>query len=398
KSADAPTATMTTQECPGKSFGARILWMADAVTTTASVEGKPPAPIFVIPTPNGLTISSADLEALDQFERLLSATAEGSGNGPMAVFYLKYAKAQAVAEELEKILAGASVDSEGASASGGGHKVMKTGSVTITPETRLNALLVLANRTDQETVKRLLNILDLKESPEDIAVAPKPRMIAMEHVRASDMADVLRQVYADRLVIAQGQNLMGRGAGMAMMMGGGPGGMGFGPAGMGFGPTGMGGGPGNTGGNGQNNRADQANRISIGVDTRTNSLVVAATDALFEEVNQLVQQLDLAAASQHETVRVVTLHHTSAATVEKALTAIAGDAVKTSNSNGDSRAANGNNNTPSSASPSASRGVGRRPGGSPGQQPSMGGGGPFGGNSSPFQDFGGPDPSGGPRQ
>ena len=66
----------------------------------------------MIPGPNGLTISSEDLEALDEFERLLSAAADGSGNGPMAVFYLKYAKAQAVAEELDKILSGGSTDSE----------------------------------------------------------------------------------------------------------------------------------------------------------------------------------------------------------------------------------------------------------------------------------------------
>ena len=64
----------------------------------------------MIPGPNGLTIASEDLEALDEFERLLTTAADGSGNGPMAVFYLKYAKAEAVAEELDKILAGGVAD------------------------------------------------------------------------------------------------------------------------------------------------------------------------------------------------------------------------------------------------------------------------------------------------
>ena len=66
--------------------------------------------------PEGLTISSDDLDALDEFERLLSAAADGSGEGPMAIFYLKYAKAQAVAQALETLLAGGSSgDSEGSS-------------------------------------------------------------------------------------------------------------------------------------------------------------------------------------------------------------------------------------------------------------------------------------------
>jgi len=83
-------------------------------------------------------------------------------------------------------------------------------------------------------------------------------------------------------------------------------------------------------GSGQSRR-DDALRISIGVDARTNTLVVAAADPLFDEVKQLVEQLDVAAASQNETVRVVTLHRTSAAAVEKALAAFAGDAVQTNN-------------------------------------------------------------------
>ena len=95
-------------------------------------------------------------------------------------------------------------------------RALATGPIKITPETRLNALLVLANRADQDTVERLLKTLDLKESPEDIAVSPKPRLIPVEYARAKDIADVVRQVYADRLVVAQGQVQQGRGAGIAM--------------------------------------------------------------------------------------------------------------------------------------------------------------------------------------
>jgi len=71
---------------PGRFFGAQVLATADTVAAKASVEGKSPAPIVVIRGLNGLTISSDDLDALDEFERLLSAAANGSGKGPMAVF------------------------------------------------------------------------------------------------------------------------------------------------------------------------------------------------------------------------------------------------------------------------------------------------------------------------
>ena len=341
--------TTTAPARPGKLFGARILLVADPAPVKTAPEGKspaeigpvpasgaatrpgvappakpavvakPPAPIFVIPGPNGLTIVSEDLEALDEFERLLTTAAEGSG-GPMAVFYLKYAKAEAIATELDKILSGMS-DADGSADKGSpavSRRALATGSIKITPETRLNALLVLANRADQNTIERLLKILDREKSPEEIAVSPKPRMIPVEHARAKDIADVVRQVYADRMVTsAQDQQQGGRGGFLRAMMGG------MGPGGPFGGPGGPGGGQG-----GQSQR-DTANRILIGVDTRTNNLIVSATDAVFEEVKQLVQQLDEASGAQNETVRWIPLHHTSATAVEKVLTTFAGDSVQT---------------------------------------------------------------------
>ena len=367
-----------------KLFGARVVLVADPARK-APAETKPPAPILVIPGPNGVTIASDDLEALDEFERLLTLAAEGSGQGPVAVFYLKYAKAQGVAEELERLLSGASETdgtsdkSSDASRATVTRRGLASGPVKIMPETRLNALLVQANRADQGTIEQLLKILDMKESPEDVAVAPKPRMIPVEHARAKDLADVLREVYADRLVTAPQNQFQGRGGFLRAMMGGMGGGGPFGGGPFGGGP------PGGQGGQGGQTRRDDANRISIGVDTRTNNLVVAATDPVFEEVKQLVHELDAAAASQNETVRVVTLHGASATAVEKALTAFAGDAVQTSSS--PTSSTTGSANTPTSATPPwwANRGLGGTPG-----QPSMGGGGPFGGGFSPFQGgFGG---------
>ena len=239
--------------------------------------------------------------------------------------------------------------------------------------------MVLASRSDQAAVQQLLTkVFDLKEPPDENSIAPKPRMVAVEHARAKDIADVLRQVYADRLITAQGQGQQGRGGGFLPMLMGGMGGGGFGGGGFGGGGFGGRGGGGDEGGGGGGGRAQaQVNKIAIGVDTRTNSLIIAAVDPLFDEAKELVNQLDVAAADENETIRVVTLHRTSAVAVEKALQAFAGDAVQANNTD----TTTSSNNTPATSTPSWMTPAGQTPG--------RGGmGGPGGGNS-PFGQGGG---------
>ena len=97
-------------------------------------------------------------------------------------------------------------------------------------------------------------------------------MIPVEHARAKDIADVLRQVYADRLVVSPRiSSRAGRGGFLPGHDGG------NGRRRSWRRPGGFGGPPAAAGQGGQNQR-DNANRISIGVDTRTNNLVVSATD------------------------------------------------------------------------------------------------------------------------
>ena len=335
--------------------------------STKAADGYSSPAIIVIPGPNGLTIASKDLAALDAFEQLLNAANRGSRAAPVAVFYLKHAKAEDVAAELNKILSNAESDSGSSTTNRSDSsrpKALVTGTVKITAETRLNALLVQANRADQMTVERLLRTLDLKDSPRDVEVLPKPRMIAVEHAQAQDIADVVRQVYADRVVVPQPQPQapQGRGRGMAMLT-----------RGM------MGGGPGQ-----RQPQQDPSKRIAIGVDTRTNTLVIAAVDPMFEEVKQLVRELDAASAEQDDAVQVVTLHRTSAIAVEQALAAYGGDAVQDytlATNSATSRAASSNSASP----PWATQGYGWPYGG---QRP-LGNNRMPGGSSSPNQGFGG---------
>ena len=122
----------------------------------------------------------------------------------------------------------------------------------------------------------------------DISVASRPRMIPVENSSAQEIADIVKEVYADRMVDNPSS---GRGGFFAML----------------------------TRAGNQNNRQSQdVTKLSIGIDSRTNSLIVSAPDSLFEEVRQLVAQLDTAAGEQSQTVRVVTLHSTSSSALEEA--------------------------------------------------------------------------------
>ena len=249
--------------------------------------------------PNGLTVISDDPAALDEFERLLQVVACAGSAGPLVpVFYLKYAKAAAAAESLERIFgesAAGGDSSSGTAATNSVHR-LASGPIKIIPDPRLNALLIQANRADLEKIKQVLQVLDMKESPEDVSVSPKPRMIPVSHTRAQDVADVLKEVYADRLVVpSTGNQVTLRFGGGRSGRFGGFGGFGgpFGGFGGGFGPP-----PGGNGSDSGQTKRDEANRIGVGVDARTNSVIVTATDPVFEEIKQLVGELDVAASEQ----------------------------------------------------------------------------------------------------
>ncbi|MEX2091622.1 MAG: hypothetical protein WD971_03045, partial [Pirellulales bacterium] len=74
----------------------------------------------------------------------------------------------------------------------------------------------------------------------------------------------------------------------------------------------------------------QSQKMSIGVDQRSNSLLVRAPDPLFEEVKALVAELDQTDLTSPEITRVVSLKHTNSSAVQKALVSVLGDQAQTS--------------------------------------------------------------------
>ena len=356
---------------------------APAKPTDRPKDDKPP--VLVRPSPGGVIIASEDRDALDEIERLLTAMAGNflSGKPELTVFYLKHAKASAVAETLDQILGGGTLGSSGggggsllgdlagaalgdmgggllgtllgggpSGGSGGSSSGTRTsGSVQITADNRLNALIVYAKPADLDTIEQLLKILDERQSPEEILAAPKPRLIPLHNTQAEEVANVVRQLYQDRMA---GQSGAGRPPtpqdfimAMRNMRGG-------------------------RGGGSQRGGQEEPAKLSVSADPRTNSLIVVAPDSLFQEVKDLVEQLDEAAGDTSETLQVVTLQRANSETIRQALSAMVGSSVQFNRA--------GSSPSPSSNQPQQTPpfGFGRRGFGSPFGFPGGMGGSPFG--------------------
>jgi hypothetical protein len=330
------------------------------------------APIIVSIGPGGVMIASEDTKALDEFERLFTALAGSSMNGSanFTVFYLKHAKAEAVAIRLDNIFGGGTLQDGSGGGGGnilgdlagsvmgeagggvvgsllgmnGGGSFKASGSMKITPDPRLNAIIVQANSTDTDAIYEMLKVLDQKESPEDVLIAPKPRIIQLANTDAEKIAEIVKSTFQNRLessMAAQGGNQPNPMQFIQMLRGGG-GRRGGGNAGN------------------ANNEAADIERMTVTADTRTNSLIVAASDSLFQDVKSLVAQLDVTSEDAADGMKVISLHHASPEAVQAALQAIAGDNVQFSRSAGSSANNRSRTGPQSFGTPSFGQGGGRR--------------------------------------
>ncbi|MCC7474164.1 MAG: hypothetical protein IT425_02105 [Pirellulales bacterium] len=280
----------------------------------------PGSPVIVAPGPGGTIIASDDLEALDELEELLNTVADqyASSSREYAVYYLKYSKAATVADVLAAIFGGTPAGKDrgliGDMASNalgnlggglmgdlllggaGGGTGFSSASIDIVPDVRLNAIIVNAKPTDHDTIEQLLKVLDQRAGPENVEAEALARPIPVYYAAASDIAAIVQQVYQDRMTGTGGaispQEMM------KMIRGG-------------------------------NSIDQQAQKMSIAIDSRNNMLIVRAPDPLFDEVKALVGELDHAVGDSPEVTRIVSLKHTNSSAVKQALTSVLGN-VKTS--------------------------------------------------------------------
>ena len=287
--------------------------------------------IVVAPGPGGLMIASDDLEALDAFEELVTALSDPVlfPDNDYTVFYLKFAKAESAAKLLNDLISGESGGGAAANSiadaafgsllDAAAGALDTSGPLQIIPDGRINALIVRGQAADVELVRQLLTVVDQKHSPEDVQTQAAPRLIPVFNTSASDVANVIKEIYAKRISGSdsgggqggQGGRRQGMEQLMAAMRGG------------------RGGGGNLFGGGGQLGQTVEPD-LTVGVDARSNSLIVSAPDPLFDEIKDLVEQLDEEATSANEVTKVVTVNKANPDAIQKALSSLFGAQVASS--------------------------------------------------------------------
>lgn len=270
----------------------------DATENTEPQETPEPAtdeepeslPIVIAISDDNITIASEDLEALDQFETLLKTIVQRApvGGREFTVFTLTSANAALVAESLEKLF------------DDGLFGLRGLGNVSIVPDQRLNALIVQASASDLATIEGLIKVLDTDE-PLDSLLRTEPRVIKVNNARAIDIEDVLEDVYKTQLTTGGTRPNVSAPRGSsrelrAVFQ--------------------------------ELSAASAGPEMTLSVDTETNSLIVLAAQPLFEEVQQLVEQLDQAADEPNRVVRVVPLKKTNSEIVQGVLDSLLKDSQR----------------------------------------------------------------------
>ncbi len=342
--------------------------------------GRQVPPVVISSGPTGLMISSEDPEALDKLEDLIRMLSDETvlGKTVLSVYYLKHSTAEVVAQTLQTLMGTSSKSATlGVSGSGSvntsealegssaavlgmltfGSSVESTGPVNITADSRLNALLVQANPVDHKTIEKLLPILDQAELPGgDPLNRAKPHLIPLKNMRAEAAMESVKELYSSRI---QGGSSSSGGSGATGNRGnrGGQGGQQpmpqGGPPMMPMMPGMPPGGPGgmmqalmSMRGGQQGGRSaslkEQEQMMSLGVDTRSNSLIVLAPELLFQEVEAYVKILDEAALMMEMDIQVVSPKSVSPDLVQQTLKNVLGDSVTITNNRSATQQSGGN--------------------------------------------------------
>lgn len=329
---------------------------SDSADPTATEQPAAPSTTITLPqgggdivitfTPAGMVVASDDPLALQDFEEIMrTLTDESSLSGAQpTVFWLKYIKAPEAAELVTSILGGSS--GSGGSSGGGlagsimgelgggmlggllglggggggdssssGTVLTTTGSVSIIPDARLNALIVQANALDMRTIETVLEVIDREESPEDVRTISKPQLIPVIYQNATDVANIVKAIYAER---SGDQRAGGGGGGQPQIS----------PQDFINAIRGGGGGRGGRGGGGE--QTSKPTPVTVAVDTRSNSLIVTAAPQDVQDIRELVEAIDAGGMESEETVEIVSLNgNVKPEVVQQALDSILGSKSKT---------------------------------------------------------------------
>ena len=274
----------------------------------------PPAELNITVNGDELLLYSPDPEVLNEFEDMMEMMmAAVPPRTTWTVFTLQSADATEVSMMLEELLP--FVGTSAVSPSGGGilgglsssmsslgggladmtglSSIASSGQTTrVIPDLRLNALFVSGPASQVREVEEMLKVLDATEWPDNYR-DKVTRLIAVEHADVSKVLEMVKDSYKVYIDPPQRQQQRG-GNPLAAAFGGG----------------------------GRDDSPESQIKMAVSADTNTNQLLVWADEALFREVETLVQSIDESARLANRTVRVVPLSNTSSSVVQSALSTL----------------------------------------------------------------------------
>jgi type II secretory pathway component GspD/PulD (secretin) len=238
---------------------------------TEQPEGPSPSlgpPVILVPGTGSITIASDDEEAAKQAEAILRALA-GEESQPesrarrvgsqLMVYPLRHTDAESASQSIEGLVRGMGRGRGFLSSSG-----PFSGSVVAVPDTRLNAVVVYANRADQPLVESLLEVLDTPETPETL-ISLRPKLIPLKFAKVERVESVIRSVYRTQMQSGAGRRPINIPTGISSDL----------AAAL-----------------QQANAAMSGPLLTLSSDPVSNTLIVMAPKNLQEEIEQLVAELD----------------------------------------------------------------------------------------------------------
>jgi type II secretory pathway component GspD/PulD (secretin) len=302
--------------CLTGSAGAQSLHMAgQSRQNSPTPRPKPATPtrkrpkVTITAVGNRLIIQSDDPELLQMAEQLTRVYTDSSkGEGYPEIIHLRYADAVETAKVLDEALNGKTAAPANPLANLAllrsllGRRGTSAPAPSPTPDTyharvvadaNSNSLLIRARPLDLLTIQQLVVAIDVPDV--DSAAIMHTQLIGpLHYANANELADVLRNVFREQ---------------------------------MDNNPTATNGGGRRRGRPLPNQNVDANGNLrgvtlTLGVDDRTNSLVVHCSDKTFADVEKLVRELELAAKNSTQTVRVVAIEGVNPALIQEAITAI----------------------------------------------------------------------------
>ena len=164
-------------------------------------------------TPRGILLYSEDVELLNRFENHLRTIA-GPGQlsaKKMAIFYLRHVRAEDAQRLLADLRRGNSssrLDEDEDDSFGPPvprRSLFSFSIPSVIADARLNRLIVQGTLAEIAEIERHLTIIDRDKSIADVQTRGKPRVIQLVHIRASAAEAFLRTVYAGQVASGNAQ-------------------------------------------------------------------------------------------------------------------------------------------------------------------------------------------------